>query len=126
MPRDVKPREIALGGAADVRLRRHAARAEFPQVDAVVILDVLHYIERAEQDAVLARVRGALQRGGVLLLRVGDASARRRFALSQWVDRDRRRRARPRGFIAARPAGRPSSGSRTLRGLGFDVERACR
>jgi hypothetical protein len=28
---------------------------EFPQVDAVVIFDALHYIAPAEQDAVLAR-----------------------------------------------------------------------
>ncbi len=59
---------------------------DFPAVDAVVILDVLHYISIAEQDQVLARVRAALPPGGLLLLRVGDAASRRGFAVSQWVD----------------------------------------
>jgi len=59
----------------------------FPSADTVVILDVLHYIERREQNEVLARVRAALGDGGTLLLRVGDAASRRRFAASQWVDR---------------------------------------
>jgi hypothetical protein len=36
---------------------------------------------------VLARIRAALGPGGRLLLRVGDASQRARFAASQWVDR---------------------------------------
>ena len=58
----------------------------FPEVDAVVILDVLHYITVADQDEVLARVRRALPVGGRLLLRVGDAASRRGFLASQWVD----------------------------------------
>jgi hypothetical protein len=33
----------------------------FPGRDTVVILDVLHYVERREQDEVLARVRSALR-----------------------------------------------------------------
>ena len=58
----------------------------FPSVDAVVILDVLHYISVAEQDALLARVRQALCGGGCLLLRVGDAASKPGFLASQWVD----------------------------------------
>jgi O-methyltransferase involved in polyketide biosynthesis len=52
-----------------------------------VILDVLHYITIPEQNEVLARVRHALPAGGTLLLRIGDAAAKRGFAASQWVDR---------------------------------------
>lgn len=59
----------------------------FPPVDTIVILDVLHYVDRHEQDAVLARARAALGDNGSLLLRVGDAASRRRFVTSQWVDR---------------------------------------
>ncbi len=59
----------------------------FPPCDAVVILDVLHYIPVDEQDAVLARVHAALRPGGRLLLRVGDAQERWGFRVSQWVDR---------------------------------------
>ena len=93
---------------------------EFPQVDAVVIFDALHYIAVPDQDAVLARVRGALKPGGVLLLRVGNASKKRRFALGQWIDRVSMA-LRGGGFIplAGRP---PEQWAETLRRLGFDVE----
>ena len=91
----------------------------FPEADTVVILDVLHYVGRREQDEVLARVRAALGRGGRLLLRVGDAASRRRFATSQWIDRLvfllRGCRSRPQ-------AGRAVSEWTThLVGLGFEV-----
>ena len=88
MPRDVERACAALAPLGDAAQfvcgdMRHTP---FPPVDAVVILDVLHYIGIAEQNQVLARVRAALPTGGRLLLRVGDASARRGFAVSQWVD----------------------------------------
>jgi 2-polyprenyl-3-methyl-5-hydroxy-6-metoxy-1,4-benzoquinol methylase len=86
MERDVERGRRALGdGAAFVCADMRSA--DFPPVDAVVILDVLHYITVAEQDAVLERVRAALGDSGRLVLRVGDASVRGRFAASQWVDR---------------------------------------
>ena len=119
MPHDIRRCEIALGGAAtfvcgDMRT------VEFPTVDAVVIFDALHYIARADQDAVLARVRQALKPGGVLLLRVGNASKKRRFALGQWIDRVSMA-LRGGGFHALE--GRlPEQWAETLRGLGFDIE----
>jgi len=63
-------REVALGTA-----------------DAVVMLDVLHYLEPQAQVDLLARVRAALLPGGVFLLRVGDAAGGIGFRVSQWVDR---------------------------------------
>ena len=66
--------------AADMR------EADFGKVDAVVILDVLHYVPVAEQQRVLRRVRDSLERGGVLLLRVGDRAGGLRFKISYWVD----------------------------------------
>jgi hypothetical protein len=54
--------------------------------DAVVILDVLHYIDYTTQDDVLRRVRDALGGGGLLLLRVSDASAGWRFRYTSAVD----------------------------------------
>lgn len=85
MPRDVRRAETALGDAArfvcgDMR------HTPFPDADTVVILDVLHYISVAEQDAVLTRARRALPAGGHLLLRIGDAASKRGFLASQWVD----------------------------------------
>jgi len=52
----------------------------------VVILDVLHYVPLDDQQALLRRVRDALSPGGRLLLRVGDRSQSRGYAISQWVD----------------------------------------
>lgn len=85
MPRDVQRARAALGDTAEFVCgdMRHTP---FPAVDAVVILDVLHYISVAEQNEVLARVRRALLAGGRLLLRVGDAASRRGFMASQGVD----------------------------------------
>jgi len=61
-------------------------KADFGQADAVVILDVLHYVPIAAQDDVLRRVRTALAPGGVLLLRIGDAAGGLPFKISNWVD----------------------------------------
>ena len=84
--RDVERARDALGDGIDI-VCGDMRTAAFPAVDTVVILDVLHYVSIAEQDAVLARVRAALPMGGRLVLRVGDAAARRRFAVTTWVDR---------------------------------------
>jgi SAM-dependent methyltransferase len=88
MERDIVRARSALGEGQDTRfVCGDMRRVDFPECDAVVILDVLHYVTIAEQDAVLQRVRDALVPGGRLLLRVGDAQARAGFAISQWVDR---------------------------------------
>jgi SAM-dependent methyltransferase len=58
-----------------------------PACDAVVILDVLHYVSHAAQWALLQRVKNALLPHGRLLLRVGDQADERGFRISQWVDR---------------------------------------
>lgn len=89
MPRDVARARMALSGLGE--------RASFvcgdmcattlPPADVVVILDVLHYVPPAAQEALLARVRDALRPQGRLLLRVGDAAQTRGFRVSQWVDR---------------------------------------
>jgi SAM-dependent methyltransferase len=69
---------------------------DYDPADAVVILDVLHYLDYAAQERVLQRVRGALAPGGVLLLRIGDAAGGSRFRLSKAIDQSvalaRRRR----------------------------------
>ncbi|WP_029000783.1 class I SAM-dependent methyltransferase [Azohydromonas australica] len=89
MPRDVARAQAALGRlpTAPRFVCGDMCSAELPGSDVVVILDVLHYVDHAAQQAVLERVRDALLPHGRLLLRVGDASSRRGFAVSQWVDR---------------------------------------
>ena len=85
MERDVQRARAALGKSAEF-ICGDMRSTPFPEVDVVVILDVLHYITVPEQDAVLARVRRALPVGGRLLLRVGDAASKPGFRTSQWVD----------------------------------------
>lgn len=86
MPADVERARTALGAAARIELG-DIREAPFGNPDVAVILDVLHYIDRAAQESVLRRLREALAPGGLLLLRVGDAAAGWPFRLSNWVDR---------------------------------------
>lgn len=53
-----------------------------PDVDVVLLLDVLHYLPAAAQDAVLRRVAGRLAPGGTLWVRDADAAAGWRFRLT--------------------------------------------
>ena len=85
MPRDVARARAALAGAPEF-ICGDMRHTPFPAVDAVVILDVLHYIGVAEQNMLLTRVRQALPIGGCLLLRIGDTAERGGFRNSQWVD----------------------------------------
>ena len=84
--RDVRCANAALGERAQF-LCADARAAPFGRPDAVVILDMLHYMEFAAQLEVLEHVRAAIDADGVLILRVGDASGGLRFKLSEWVDR---------------------------------------
>jgi cyclopropane fatty-acyl-phospholipid synthase-like methyltransferase len=86
MVRDVDRARAALGYDCDIS-QGDIRSAEFGTTDAVVILDVLHYIGREDQLQVLKRVRAALPARGLLLLRVGDANGGLRFRYSQWVDK---------------------------------------
>ena len=85
MPRDVERARAALGVAAEFTLGDICA-TPFVQADVIVILDVLHYIDRAAQEDVLRRCRDALGDRGVLLLRIGDAAGGLPFRISNWVD----------------------------------------
>lgn len=92
----------------------------FPPCDAVVVLDVLHYVTVAEQDRVLERIRDALAPRGRLVLRIGDESGGLGFAISQWVDRVV---TGVRGHAVPPTYGRPlAAWQERLRSLGFAVE----
>jgi SAM-dependent methyltransferase len=86
MNRDVDRAHAALGPACDI-CQGDIRNAEFGNTDAVVILDVLHYMTKEEQIQVLRRVRAALPARGLLLMRIGDAAGGFRFRYSQWVDK---------------------------------------
>ena len=82
--RDIERAAAALPEAqfecADIR------EARFGEADAVVMLDVLHYIGAEAQHRVLERARDALRGGGVLLLRVADADGSLRFRYTVFID----------------------------------------
>jgi cyclopropane fatty-acyl-phospholipid synthase-like methyltransferase len=86
MNRDVERARAALGSECEIS-QGDIRSVEFGATDAVVILDVLHYICQEEQLQVLKRVRAALPARGLLLLRIGDADGGLRFRYSQWVDK---------------------------------------
>ncbi len=125
MPRDVQRAQAAVGGLVLPGGERpqfvcgDMCHTALPPCDLVVILDVLHYVDYAAQDALLARVRDALRPSGRLLLRVGDMDARRGFRISQWVDIVV---TWLRGHRALPTYGRPFvQWQAALQALGFDV-----
>lgn len=118
MARDVERARAALGEHATI-VCGDMRRTAFPGADAVIILDVLHYVPLPDQDDVLTRVREALRGGGRLLLRVGDAAARRGYVISQWVDG---LVTLVRGHRVVPTYGRPlAAWISRLEGLGFEV-----
>ncbi len=119
MPRDVERARRALGDAARFTVG-DMCRVDFGQADAVVILDVLHYVSITAQNDVLRRVRDALAPGGTLILRIGDAGAGLPFKISVLVDHVV---TFARGHRNSRMYCRPlSEWKATLAGLGFEVD----
>ena len=88
---DLKAREVRRAQRAfgsDVGVEIGDIRdASFGSVDAVVLLDVLHYLPPTAQHDVLQRIRNALPTGGILLLRVGDAGHGFRYRITHCVDK---------------------------------------
>jgi SAM-dependent methyltransferase len=109
---EINAREVARARRAFMRDYGGAVRVvhgdirdvDYAAADAVVILDVLHYLDHHSQERVLRHARRALGTRGLLLLRIGDAAAGAGFrfgkALDQTVALLRRRRWVP---LAHRP-----------------------
>ena len=85
LPREVRRARAALGAQAQI-VHADFRAVDYGRVDAIVMLDVLHYNDFTSQEAVLSRARAALAPGGVLLLRVADAAGGARFRVSLLVD----------------------------------------
>lgn len=118
MPKDVERARPALPQHAVVE-QGDIRSVALGEVNVVVILDSLHYIETEAQNAVLQRARDALPPGGVLVFRVGDAAAGLPFLLCNWVDRlVTTVRGHRLGTLYCRPA---AAWQRQLESLGFSV-----
>ena len=119
MAQDVARARSALGAAAEFACG-DIRNCDLGCADAVVILDVLHYIDHAAQEALLARIHATLPAGGVFVTRVGDADGGLRFRFSNWVDQTV---ALARGHGFARFHCRPlRNWIATLERTGFRVE----
>ena len=75
----------ALGGRVSIQTG-DLRTAQLPDADVVLLFDVLHYLDDAEQLILLGKVAHSLRNGGKLLLRVADAEAGWRFRLTRLVD----------------------------------------
>lgn len=84
--REVRRAQRAFGSDADIEVG-DIRDTSFGTADAVVLLDVLHYLPPAAQYDVLHRIRNALPAGGILLLRVGDAGNGFRYRVTHCVDK---------------------------------------
>ena len=83
-PRRVRIAQSALG--SDAVVQGDVRNADLPPCDAIVILDVLLYLSRSEQAAMLARCADALPPGGLLLLREADADGGLSFQITRWAE----------------------------------------
>lgn len=85
IPHDIERAQRALGQHGDFLLG-DIAQADYSQADAVVILDVLHYMDYEAQEQVLQKARQALLPHGRLILRVGNADGGLLFKASAFYD----------------------------------------
>jgi SAM-dependent methyltransferase len=77
--------QVTLGNRATIRTA-DLRNASLPESDVVLLIDVLHYLEKDAQVCLLERVAQSLRDGGLLILRVADISAGWRFHLGKAAD----------------------------------------
>lgn len=119
-PQEVRRAARAFAGHDAVRVEQgDMCAVDLGQPDLITVLDALHYLGPARQEALLASIRVALAPGGLFITRVGDASARWRSRWSRTVDHAV---SWVRGYGGARLHDRPlADWLRLLRSLGFVV-----
>jgi SAM-dependent methyltransferase len=77
---------ITLGDRATI-ITADLRNASLPAADVVLLIDVLHYLEKDAQVCLLERVAKSLRGGGLLIMRVADVSAGWRFHVGKAADR---------------------------------------
>ncbi len=76
----------ALGDAARIETG-DAAQRPLPRAQAILLLDMFHYLPAAQQEQLVERVSEALEPGGVLIVREADAAIGPRFVLTRMAER---------------------------------------
>jgi SAM-dependent methyltransferase len=90
---DHDERRLALARAAlqdDERVRllaEDARNIDISDVQAITLLDVLHYLPPVEQDALVAQLADTLRPGGMLLARDASLNGGWRSHVTQWSER---------------------------------------
>jgi cyclopropane fatty-acyl-phospholipid synthase-like methyltransferase len=84
-PEAVRRARVALGANAAFE-HGDACEAALGEADVIVMMDVLHYLAPARQEALLDAVAAALPRGGRFVTRVADAAAGARYAATRAGD----------------------------------------
>ncbi len=85
-PKTAAAARQALGDEATIETA-DLRTAELPTAAVILLLDVLHYLAPADQEALLSRAAASLAPGGVLLLRDADAGAGWRFTATRLQER---------------------------------------
>jgi 2-polyprenyl-3-methyl-5-hydroxy-6-metoxy-1,4-benzoquinol methylase len=81
----VRRARVALGAHAAFE-QGDVCDAQLGEADVVVVMDVLHYLPPARQEALLGAIAHALPRGGRFITRVADAQAGVRYAVTRAGD----------------------------------------
>jgi len=76
----------ALGGGVQVDLG-DLRDLDLQPCSVIVMLDVLFYLDKEEQERLIEKAAGALEPGGLLLLREADAGAGFAFRVTRWSER---------------------------------------
>jgi 2-polyprenyl-3-methyl-5-hydroxy-6-metoxy-1,4-benzoquinol methylase/uncharacterized protein (DUF2062 family) len=84
--RKIQVARDAAGDDADLRVGDARAVA-LPSADTVLLIDVLHYLPRAEQDALLARAAAAVRDGGRVVVREVDPGRGLKSRVTAWAER---------------------------------------
>ncbi|HWA76021.1 MAG TPA: DUF2062 domain-containing protein [Polyangiaceae bacterium] len=102
----VQVAQTAARGDADFRVG-NLLEASFAAADAVLLIDVLHYLTPSEQERVIARASACLRAGGRLVVREADGAPGIRSAVTRGLERVATRvgynRVAPRQALGFRP-----------------------
>ncbi|HEV2853215.1 MAG TPA: DUF2062 domain-containing protein [Thermoanaerobaculia bacterium] len=88
-PKTAEAARQALAGEAEIDTGdlRNLRDGELPIAGTILLLDVLHYLPAADQEALLSRAAASLAPGGVLLIRDADADGGWRFTATRLQER---------------------------------------
>ena len=117
--------EVARAAGPEAAFRAgDVAGAPLPRADTILLIDVLHYMPVAEQDALLLAAARALEPGGRLLVRELDGDASTRGAVTRFFEWCARRIGLNRGRATAYRSARAVTDTLERAGLACRIQGA--